>query len=401
MPLTVLPEITPPETFPLMSALSGIVFAVAAVLGPTLGGVITTQSTWRWVFWFNIPCGIVIIVLALIAWPKMYTAGRLSWRQLDFLGCFLYVAASTLLVFALQQAVIAGIASVIFGVWIWFLSSKERTFAPLFPTRIITHRVILANILVSTCIGYIFYTVLVELPERFQVVNGKSAQTAGLMLLAVSGASAFGSGIGGRLSAKSNLSFYTLTAGSMFALLGSGLLYSVGFSHSVPNTLYGFEVLIGFGFGLTFVSTTVMIKLHAQERDAAPAQGLMAQSRILGGNIGLAIATIILNQHLASDLKSSLSQSQISSLRHSLNAIRDFTPDEVAAVAKSFSGAFKAQLEVCMGIAALSFVICFASWMKDPPSFESMANEKKERDRAMEEAKAERDHTSVKGNGSV
>lgn len=127
---------------------------------------------------------------------------------------------------------------------------------------------------------------LVELPERFQVVNGKSAQTAGLMLLAVSGASALGthsnpcfdylfctnycrgSGLGGRLSAKANLSFYTLTAGSMFALLGSGLLYSVGFSHSVPNKLYGFEILIGFGFGLTFVSTTVMIKLHAQERDA-------------------------------------------------------------------------------------------------------------------------------------
>lgn len=163
MPLTVLPEITPPETFPLMSALSGIVFAVAAVLGPTLGGVITTQSTWRWVFWFNIPCGVFIIVLALIAWPKMHTAGRLSWRQLDFLGCLLYVAASTLLVFALQQAgtgtyswnsatiiaclTVAGIASVIFGVWIWFLSSKEKPFAPLFPTRIITHRVILANIL--------------------------------------------------------------------------------------------------------------------------------------------------------------------------------------------------------------------------------------------------------------
>lgn len=127
----------------------------------------------------------------------------------------------------------------------------------------------------------------------------------------------------------------------------------------------------------------------------------MAQSRILGGNIGLAIATIILNQHLSSDLKSSLSQTQISNLRHSLNAIRDFTPDEVVAVAKSFSGAFKAQLEVCMGIAALSFVICFASWMKDPPSFESLANEKKEKDRAIEEASAERDHTSVQGNGSV
>lgn len=163
MPLTVLPEITPPEKFPLMSALSGICFAVAAVLGPTLGGIITTQSTWRWVFWFNIPCGALILVLTLIAWPDMHTAGRLSWRQLDFFGCLLYVAASCLLVFALQQAgagtyawssstiiaclVVSGIAALVFGIWIWYLSAKERAIAPLFPARIITNRIMLSSIL--------------------------------------------------------------------------------------------------------------------------------------------------------------------------------------------------------------------------------------------------------------
>lgn len=115
----------------------------------------------------------------------------------------------------------------------------------------------------------------------------------------------------------------------------------------------------------------------------------MAQSRILGGNIGLAIATIILNQHLTSDLNSLLSPSQISDLRHSLNAIRDFTPNQVVAVAESFSRAFKGQMEVCIGIAALSFVICWAGWMRDPPSFEGKAKEREEKEKEKEQAEKE------------
>ena len=195
--------------------------------GPTIGGVITTQSTWRWVFWFNIPCASFIVAVMLFACPNLKTPGSFSWKQFDFVGCVLYIAGCVLAIFALQEAgtgtiawdsatfivcfVISGIAFSILAIWITYLSRRDRLIKPLFPIRIVTHRVMLATILwvhghilcrsssprlifsrVSTLIGYVFYGVLVELPEQFQIVNDKSPEMAGIYLLAVSGASAVG-----------------------------------------------------------------------------------------------------------------------------------------------------------------------------------------------------------------
>lgn len=77
--------------------------------------------------------------------------------------------------------------------------------------------------------------------------------------------------MGGFLSSKRNRTFYTLAAGNAFVLLGTGLLYTVGFNKKIPNSLYGYEVLVGFGFGLLFSSATVVIKIHASAKDAGMA----------------------------------------------------------------------------------------------------------------------------------
>jgi hypothetical protein len=252
------------------------------------------------------------------------------------------------------------------------------------------------------------------LPQRFQLVNGKTSQTAGVALLPLLGASAVGkqlhpnralktskltkrlaSGVSGWLSSgEGNRSFYSLTGSSAFMVLGSGLLSVVGYGATIPHDLYGYEVLLGFGLGGALVSSILMIKLNASEEDAgrfspstslksdlgqtraphannviASAQGLQSQARILGGNIGLALATIILNSHLTSDLAGMLTPQQINDVRRSLNAIETFTPREIAAVAESFARAFKTQLQACAGVSAACFVVCFLAWQRHPPSF--------------------------------
>jgi MFS family permease len=187
LPLTTLPEITPPEQFGVMSAAMGIVFAVSAVLwvaasssrkrphqwlacsrsihhrGPTIGGVITTHSTWRWVFYFNLPCCGFVIALILVSWPKTPSPGRITLRQLDLVGCLLFIIASVPLVFALQEGgaqvyawdsaavvvclVLSGAAMVVLGVWIWHFSKPNRSIVPLFPQKIVTHRIMFANLM--------------------------------------------------------------------------------------------------------------------------------------------------------------------------------------------------------------------------------------------------------------
>jgi len=113
------------------------------------------------VFLFNVPCCVVIIALMSIAWPYQSNAGRITWRQLDIVGCLLCAAGSVLFMFALQEAgagayawssatiiasiVTSGIAALALAAWIWYLSAGTRMFAPLFQGRLLRNRVLGAN----------------------------------------------------------------------------------------------------------------------------------------------------------------------------------------------------------------------------------------------------------------
>jgi hypothetical protein len=108
----------------------------------------------------------------------------------------------------------------------------------------------------------------------------------------------------------------------------------------------------------------------------------MAQSRILGGNIGLAVATVIQNSNLNPGLQDVISQSQIADLKQSLNAIRNFAPSEASAVAGVFQDAFIAQMEVYVVLAGVCLLLCPFIFDHKPPSFAVVAAEKRYEDPA-------------------
>ena len=167
-----IPEITPRKHFATMSAATGVVFAISSVLGPVLGGVISQQSTWRWIFLLNVPCGVVALVVLVFAWPSPpnpYPNFRAPLKALvhhvDFLGTFLLLAASVLLIFALEQAgaaeypwdspiiistlTIAGACFLSLAAWIAFLDfMKGRVpINPILPVRLLTNRILMAAVL--------------------------------------------------------------------------------------------------------------------------------------------------------------------------------------------------------------------------------------------------------------
>ena len=118
------------------------------ITGPILGGVITERSSWRWIYLFNAPAAAVGIIAILICWPRQFQAfksPKISWqslRRVDWLGAVLLLAASTLLVFALQEGgstayawnsativstlTISGLCWVAFCSWIARLSFGNR-----------------------------------------------------------------------------------------------------------------------------------------------------------------------------------------------------------------------------------------------------------------------------------
>lgn len=157
MPMTALPEITPKEKFGLMSGVMGGVFALSAILGPLIGGVITTQSSWRWAFLLNVPCGVVLLVVIFFSWPNLRRLHNISSKQLDYFGSFLFLVASILLVFAIQEGgigvrawdsptiIICLVFSItsftVFAGWIWYFTYRPKLISPIFPAYLLTKRV--------------------------------------------------------------------------------------------------------------------------------------------------------------------------------------------------------------------------------------------------------------------
>ncbi|KAM0348767.1 hypothetical protein ACHAPU_004206 [Fusarium lateritium] len=380
--MIMLPEISPESIKSHMGALVGLVITVSGVLGPVLGGILTHYSSWRWVFWINGPVGFVSLLIFVFTWPKaeyLPNIQRRAWKEVDFLGSFLAIAAAVLVVFSFQNAgtsksnagwstavfiapLVCGlIACVVLVAWQIFIQQRwHDRFAPAFPISIFKNRVYSTAVINTLLNGFPYLLLIYAIPLRFQVVSGKSALIAGIMLLPMLGTSAIGSVIAGKINATKNFTFESLLVGSCFMTIGCGLLASV--SHGAEDAkILGYMSFCGLGFGLTVASSTMLSMVEVPIRDYAPAQGILSQVRLLGGSLGIAASSALLNEKSTSYLKGVISpyeQATIgSSDTHLSNA-------QWSAVRYTYSDAFKVEMKIAAAVAACSVISTFGAFRK-------------------------------------
>ncbi|POR37397.1 Multidrug resistance protein 3 [Tolypocladium paradoxum] len=321
--MIILPELCPAELRQYIGSIVGLVIASSGVLGPVLGGILTHYASWRWVFWINGPIGFISLSIFLITWPKaelLAPAQRRSWKEFDYVGSALVIAASVLVVFAFQNAGEAShsvwgnavfIAPLVAGAigWAalvaWEHMAEARfggRFSPAFPISLFRNRAYAAGAASTLFLGYPYLLLIYSFPLRAQVVSGKSALVAGIMLSPMLGASAVGSAVSSKVNAKRNLLCETLAVGACLMTLGCGLLTTVSDAGDDAKAL-GFLTFAGLGFGLSVAAATILVTAEAPIRDHAPAQGILAQLRVLGGSLGISTSTVFVhteaNRYLA------------------------------------------------------------------------------------------------------
>ncbi|KAK2614421.1 hypothetical protein N8I77_001252 [Diaporthe amygdali] len=282
--MIIFPEMSPPKARNFIAPLIGMVISTSGVLGPILGGIFTEYATWRWVFWINGPIGFVAMILFYASWPDAAYVPNIhkrSWKDLDFLGSLLVVAASVLVVFAFQNAghsqvenpwakatfigpLVAGLVSWI-GLFAWEgaferLWSKKMAALPLV---LIRNRVFAAVILNTIFLGFSYLAALFAVPLRLQVVNGKSPVIAGVMMLPMLGGTGVGSALTGALSKKRNRLSETMTVGTVLVTLGLALETTVSNSVELEPKFLGFLVFIGLGYGMITASATMFTTTEA------------------------------------------------------------------------------------------------------------------------------------------
>ena len=299
---------------------------------------------------------------------------RRRWKHLDYVGSLLLIAASVLICFAFQNGAIdptqwghaVFIAPLIVGVssafllvaWSIFVERRwNGRLAAAIPMRLMRNRVYLCGVLNTMLLGFPYLLSVFTFPIRFQVVHGKSALVSGLMLLPMLAASASGSAAAGYINRDKNRLFETLILACLLMLTGCGLImHNAKPSEAIESRVLGQLVLIGLGFGLSAAASTMLGVAEAPIREHAPAQGIIAQLRILGGSIGIAASSAILGRKTRDQLAGILTPEQLGGLAAQYSHL---TPEQHAAVRATYTDALREDMIVCCAVltAAVFFTL--------------------------------------------
>ena len=279
----------------------GILGAIAgsgAAIGVLLGGVLTQYAGWEWIFFVNVPIGILTMLFV----PRFVRESRVAGmaRNFDSLGAVTVTASLMLLVFALTQANNVGwgsartIGEIIGSVILMglFLVIEQRSPHPLVPLRFFRKRTPTGANIIGLGLGSIVFSMFFLLSLYMQEILGFSALKTGLGYLAVALTAILASGVAQALTTRISVK-PVLAVG--LALIGGGLILFTQIpvdGSYVANLLPGF-VLVGVGLGFSFVPVSIAALSGIQPQEAGLASGLINTSQQIGGALGVAILTTV------------------------------------------------------------------------------------------------------------
>jgi len=275
----------------------GAVGGFGAAAGVLLGGVLTDALSWEWIFFVNLPVGIVALALAPILLRES-RGGRA--RRFDAVGAVLVTAGLSLLVFAITKAsdfgwtsgrtigLFAGSLGVVAAFALW----ERRRSDPLVPFSIFRIRTVTGANVAGFLLGTMLFSMFLLLTLYMQQVLGFSAMKTGVAYLAVAGTSILWANVAAQLVNRVGVKPVPVAG---MALMTAGLAY---FTQLSPEGSYLGDLLpgllvVGIGMPFSFVAIAIASLSGVRDADSGLASGLINTSQQIGGALGIAALSAI------------------------------------------------------------------------------------------------------------
>ena len=295
----ILVETFPPEELGLANGLFGLGVVVGPTVGPTLGGWITDSYSWRWIFYVNLPIGLIAILMAFLFLPDPKASNTREVGSVDWAGIFLLILGIGSLQIVLERGesedwfstryitVLAATAITALALFIWRELTAEH---PVVDLRVLKDRSLAVGTFFTFVMGFGLYASVFIFPVFAQNLLGFTAMQTGLILLPGSLATAFMMPFVGKLLQK-GMPPQLMNALGFVCFFLFTLLLSHSTLSSGRGDFFWPLVLRGIGLGLLFVPLTTMALSGLRGKDIAQGAGLTNMMRQLGGSFGIALVT--------------------------------------------------------------------------------------------------------------
>jgi EmrB/QacA subfamily drug resistance transporter len=296
--LAIIGDMFTPQERGKYQGLFGAVFGLAFIIGPLVGGFLTEQVSWHWIFYVNIPIGIVSLVVIQRLLPNVRTAR--ATKNFDILGGAIFTVAITFLLIGLTNKqfgewadptvggfILAGLVGIVL-----FIAAEARAKEPIIPLDLFRNRTYASSMVSTFFASFAFFGAIIFLPRWFQFVHGFSPTNSGFAVLPMMAGLIISSVVSGLIVSRTGRYKWLLVGAIVLMGVATALMTNLTAETPLPIVWF-WMFLAGLGVGPTFSVFTIVVQNAVPFSVLGVATSNLTFFRQIGGSVALAIVGTI------------------------------------------------------------------------------------------------------------